>query len=33
VIGGGDALKPDYRAGKYLDSTLQDFLDIFEATR
>lgn len=33
VIGGGDALTPDYRAGKYLDSTVQDFLDIFEATR
>jgi hypothetical protein len=31
VIDGGDALKPDYRAGKYLDSTVQDFLNIFEA--
>jgi hypothetical protein len=31
VIEGGDAVKADYRAGKYLESTLQDFLDIFES--
>lgn len=31
VIDGGDAVKPDYRAGGYLESTVQDFLDIFEA--
>ncbi|MDD1966052.1 thioredoxin family protein [Pseudomonas putida] len=30
VIEGGDAVKADYRAGKYLESTLQDFLAIFE---
>lgn len=28
---GGDAVKPDYRAGKYLESTVQELLDIFEA--
>ena len=33
VIGGGDALKPEYRAGKYLENTVQDFLDIFEAVK
>lgn len=31
VIDGGNAVKPDYRAGEYLESTVQDFLDIFEA--
>jgi hypothetical protein len=31
VIDGDEALNADYRAGKYLESTLQDFLDIFEA--
>jgi hypothetical protein len=31
VIAGGDAVKPDYRAGRYLESTLRDFLTIFEA--
>jgi hypothetical protein len=31
VIDGGDAVKPGYRAGGYLESTVQDFLDIFEA--
>lgn len=31
VIAGGDAMKPDYRAGQYLDSTLRDLLAIFEA--
>ena len=31
VIAGGDAVKPDYRAGRYLESTLRDFLSIFEA--
>jgi hypothetical protein len=31
VIDGGDAVKPDYRAGKYLESTVQDLLDIFDA--
>ncbi|SEQ30662.1 Thioredoxin [Pseudomonas sp. NFACC02] len=30
VIDGGDAVKPDYRAGAYLESTVQDLLDIFE---
>lgn len=31
VIDGGDALKPDYRAGQYLEDTLTDLLDIIEA--
>lgn len=31
VIAGGDALKPDYRAGHYLESTLTDLLEILEA--
>lgn len=31
VIDGGDAVKPAYRAGEYLESTVQDVLDIFEA--
>ncbi|MDE3739004.1 thioredoxin family protein [Metapseudomonas resinovorans] len=31
VIAGGDAMKPDYRAGKYLESTALDLLAIFEA--
>ncbi|MCP8467102.1 thioredoxin family protein [Pseudomonas sp. ZM23] len=31
VVAGGDALKPDYRAGLYLESTLTDLLDILEA--
>ncbi|MEE9101787.1 MULTISPECIES: thioredoxin family protein [Pseudomonas] len=31
VIAGGDALKPDYRAGQYLEDTLTDLLDIIEA--
>lgn len=31
VVLGGDAVKADYRAGKYLESTLQDLLDLFEA--
>jgi hypothetical protein len=31
VIDGGEAVKPAYRAGEYLESTLQDFLAIFEA--
>lgn len=30
VIDGGDALKPDYRAGQYLESTLTDLLEIIE---
>jgi len=33
VIDGGDALKPAYRAGDYLESTVKDLLDIFEASR
>ncbi|BAN48104.1 thioredoxin family protein [Metapseudomonas resinovorans] len=33
VIEGGDALKPAYRAGDYLDSTARDLLAIFEAAR
>lgn len=32
VITGGDALKSAYRAGKFLQSTLEDLLDIFEAS-
>ncbi len=31
VIAGGPALRADYRAGKFLDSTIRDLLDIFEA--
>ncbi|MFK3796944.1 MULTISPECIES: thioredoxin family protein [unclassified Pseudomonas] len=31
VAQGGDALKADYRAGLYLESTIQDLLAIFEA--
>ncbi len=31
VIAGGEAMKPDYRAGHFLDSTLRDLLSIFEA--
>lgn len=31
VIDGGDTVKSVYRAGGYLESTLQDLLDIFEA--
>lgn len=31
VIAGGDAIKPDYRAGGYLESTLDDVLAIIEA--
>ncbi|MDH4654793.1 thioredoxin family protein [Pseudomonas sp. JS3066] len=31
VIAGGEAMKPDYRAGQYLESTLRDLLSIFEA--
>ncbi|WP_152224198.1 thioredoxin family protein [Pseudomonas sp. SCB32] len=31
VVAGGDALKPDYRAGQYLEDTLTDLLDIIEA--
>ncbi|MFV3307812.1 thioredoxin family protein [Pseudomonas sp. NY15181] len=31
VIAGGDGLKPDYRAGQYLEDTLTDLLDIIEA--
>jgi len=31
AIRGGDAVKPDYRAGLYLESTVQDLLDILEA--
>lgn len=30
VVAGGDALKPAYRAGEYLESTLRDLLDLFE---
>ncbi|WP_315809841.1 thioredoxin family protein [Pseudomonas sp. C9-3] len=30
VMAGGDALKPAYRAGEYLESTLRDLLDLFE---
>lgn len=30
VIAGGDAVKPNYRAGQYLESTARDFLAIFE---
>lgn len=30
VVAGGDALKPAYRAGEYLESTLGDLLDLFE---
>jgi alkyl hydroperoxide reductase subunit AhpF len=33
VITGGDAVKADYRAGKYLESTVRDFLDIFESAQ
>ncbi len=33
VVAGGDAVKPDYRAGKYLESTVQDFLDLFDAAK
>lgn len=31
VIAGGEALKPAYRAGAFLQSTARDFLAIFEA--
>lgn len=31
VIAGGDALKPEYRAGQYLEDTLTDLLAIIEA--
>lgn len=31
VITGGEAIKPDYRAGRYLHSTLDDLLAIIEA--
>lgn len=31
VASGGDAVKADYRAGRFLDSTVQDLLDIIEA--
>lgn len=31
VIAGGEAIKPDYRAGRYLESTLDDLLTIIEA--
>ncbi|MCP1651447.1 hypothetical protein [Pseudomonas nitroreducens] len=27
---GGDAAKPAYRAGEYLESTLRDLLELFE---
>ncbi|MFR0692894.1 thioredoxin family protein [Enterobacterales bacterium AE_CKDN230030158-1A_HGKHYDSX7] len=30
VVAGGDALKPAYRAGEYLESTLRDLLELFE---
>ncbi|QRY77394.1 thioredoxin family protein [Pseudomonas sp. PDNC002] len=30
VVAGGDALKPAYRAGEYLESTLRDLLTLFE---
>ncbi|MFJ3050259.1 thioredoxin family protein [Pseudomonas nitroreducens] len=30
VVAGGDALKPAYRAGEYLESTLTDLLELFE---
>ncbi|KJK02997.1 hypothetical protein UB43_00240 [Pseudomonas sp. 21] len=30
VVSGGDALKPAYRAGEYLESTLRDLLALFE---
>ncbi|MBB4863247.1 alkyl hydroperoxide reductase subunit AhpF [Pseudomonas nitritireducens] len=30
VVAGGDALKPAYRAGEYLESTLTDLLALFE---
>ncbi len=30
VVAGGDALKPAYRAGAYLESTLTDLLELFE---
>lgn len=30
VVAGGAALKPEYRAGKYLESTLRDLLALFE---
>ncbi|TLP69691.1 thioredoxin family protein [Pseudomonas nitroreducens] len=30
VVAGGDALKPAYRAGEYLESTLTDLLGLFE---
>lgn len=33
VIQGGDALKPDYRAGLYVESTVEDLLAIFEQAR
>lgn len=31
VVAGGDAVKPDYRAGKYLESTVQDILAIMSS--
>lgn len=31
VIAGWDAVKPDYRAGLYLEETARDFLDLIEA--
>lgn len=31
VIAGWDTLKPDYRAGLYLEATARDFLDLIEA--
>lgn len=31
VIAGAEAVKPDYRAGKYLESTVREMLGIFEA--
>lgn len=33
VVAGGDAVKPDYRAGKYLESTVRDLLELFEAAK
>lgn len=33
VIAGWDAVKPDYRAGLYLESTVQDLLAVFEAAQ
>ncbi|WP_296256247.1 MULTISPECIES: thioredoxin family protein [unclassified Pseudomonas] len=33
VLAGGDAVKPEYRAGHYLESTIRDLLDLFETAK